>query len=51
MFCMCIDRDGIVTGESTLCSVCVLTEGALVQGRLSYVLYAYCHRVRWYRGE
>jgi len=34
MFCMCIDRGCIVTGESTLCSVCVLTEGALVQGRL-----------------
>ena len=33
MFCMCIDRGYVGTGESKLCSVCVLTEGALVQGR------------------
>jgi len=41
MFCMCIVRGCVVTGESKLCSVCVLTEGALVQGRVSCVLYAY----------
>jgi len=51
VFCMRIDRGCVGTGESKLCSVCVLTEGALVQGRLIYVLYAYCHRVRWHRGE
>jgi len=31
---MCIDRGCVVTGESKLCSECVLTEGALVQGRV-----------------
>ena len=41
MFCMCIDRECVVTGESKLCSVCVLTEEALVQVRVSYVLYVY----------
>ena len=35
---MCIDRWCIVTEEIKLCSVCVLKEGALVQGRLSFVL-------------
>jgi len=34
-----------------LCSVCVLTLGALVQGKVSYVLYVERQRVRWYRGE
>jgi len=41
MFCMCIDRRCVSTGESKLCSVCVLTEGAFEQGRISYVLYVY----------
>jgi len=41
MFCMCTDRGCVGTGESKVCSVCVLTEGALVQGRVSYVLYVY----------
>jgi len=31
---MCIDSGCVGTGESKLCSVCVLTEGALVQGRV-----------------
>ena len=39
MFCMYIDRGCVGTGESKLFYVCVLTEGALVQGRLSCVLY------------
>jgi len=41
MLCMCIDRGCVDTGESKLCCLCVLTEGALVQGRVSYVLYVY----------
>jgi len=41
MFCMCIDRGCVGTGESKLFSVSVLTEGTLVQGRVSYVLYVY----------
>jgi len=41
MFCMCIDRGCVGTGDSKLCSACVLTEGALVQGIVSYVLYVY----------
>jgi len=39
MFCMYIDRGCVGTGESKLSSVRVMTEGALVQGRESYVLY------------
>ena len=39
MFCRCIDRGCVDTGESKLCSECVLTVGALVQERVSYVLY------------
>jgi len=39
MFCMYIDRGCVGTGESKLNSVWVLTEGALVQGRVSCVLY------------
>jgi len=34
MFCMCIDRGCVGTGESKLCSVCVLTEGALLHGKI-----------------
>jgi len=41
MCCMCIDRGCVGTAESKLCSVCVLTECALVQGRTIYVLYGY----------
>jgi len=39
--CMCIDRVCVVTGESKLCFIYVLTEGALLQGRVSNVLYVY----------
>jgi len=35
MFSMCIDRVCFVTGESKLGSVCVLTEGAKIQRRVS----------------
>jgi len=31
---MCIDRGCVGTGEIKLCSVCVLTEGALVQEKV-----------------
>jgi len=41
MFCMRIDIGFVGTGESKLCSLCILTEGALVQGRVSCVLYVY----------
>ena len=41
MFCMCIDIGCVNTGESKLCSVCVVTLGALVQGRVIYVLYVH----------
>jgi len=41
MFIMCIDRGYVVTGERKLCSVCVLTEGVLVYGRVRYVLYVF----------
>jgi len=41
MFCKFIDRLCVVTGERNLCSVCVLTEGALLKGRVSYALYVY----------
>ena len=41
MFCTCIDIWCVGTGESKLCSLCVLTEGALVHWRVSYVLYVY----------
>jgi len=51
MFCMCIVNGCVVTGESKLFSLCVITEGALVQGRVSYVLYEIRQWVRWYRGE
>jgi len=51
MFCLCIDKGCVGTGESNLCSVYVLTEGALVQVRVSYVLYVYFQRVRCYMGE
>jgi len=32
MYFMYIDRGCVGTGESKLCSVCEITEGALVQG-------------------
>jgi len=35
VFCTYIDRGCVGTGESKLCSACILTEGALVQGRVS----------------
>jgi len=41
MFCMSIDRRCVGTGESKVSSVCVLTEGALELGRVSYVLDVY----------
>ena len=39
MFCIFLDRVCVVTEESMLCLICVFTEGALVQGRIIYVLY------------
>jgi len=39
MFFVCIDRGCVVTGEINLCSLCLLTEGALVQGRVNVLLY------------
>jgi len=48
---MCIDRGCVGTGESKLCSVRVLTEGELVQRRVSYFLYVYWERVCCYRGQ
>jgi len=36
VFCMCIDRGCVGTGESKLYSVCELKEGALRQGRVCY---------------
>jgi len=41
MFCMSIDSGCVATGKSKLCSICILTGGALVQWRVSYVLYVY----------
>jgi len=41
VFCMRIDRGCVGTGESKLYSLCDLTLGSLVQGRVSYVLYVY----------
>ena len=41
MFCMCIDRGCVGTGEIEFCSVCVLIDGALLKRKLSYVLYVY----------
>jgi len=41
MFCMRIVIGCVGTGESKLCTLCVLTLGSLVQGRGSYVLYVY----------
>jgi len=35
MLIMCIDRGCVVTGWNMLCSVCVLTEGALLHSRVS----------------
>jgi len=41
MFCMCIETGCVGTGESKLCSLCVLTKVAFVQERVSYVLYVF----------
>jgi len=41
VFCTCIDRGCVGTGESKLCYLFILTEGALVQGRVSCALYVY----------
>jgi len=41
MFCMCIDRECVCTDESKVGSVCLLSEGVLLHGRVSYVLYVY----------
>jgi len=35
---MVIDIVCVGTGESKLCSECLLNEGALVQGRVNYIL-------------
>ena len=40
MFCMCIERVCVGTGENKICCVCVLTEGALVQGKVG-LFYLY----------
>jgi len=41
MYSMCIDGGYVGTWESNFCSVCVLRERALVQGRESCVQYVY----------
>ena len=41
MFFMCIVIVCVDSLEDKLCSVCVLTEGALVHFRVGYVLYVY----------
>jgi len=41
MICMCIDRGYVDTVERKLCPAFQLIEGALLQGRVSYVLYVY----------
>jgi len=41
MFYISNDRGCVVTGESKLCSVCVLTECVLIQGIVNNVLYVY----------
>jgi len=41
MFCMCIDRGCVGTEKIEFCSVCVLIDGALLQRKVSYVLYLY----------
>jgi len=41
MLCMCIDRMCVGLGQNKLCSLCVLTEGALLYVRVCYVLYVY----------
>jgi len=41
MLCMCIYIGCVDTGESKLCYLCVLTEGAFVHGRVIYDLYVY----------
>jgi len=41
MLCMCIDSGCVGTGESKIYSVCVLKEGALIHGTVSYNLYVY----------
>jgi len=48
---MYIDRCSVVTWEIKLCSVCLLTECVLLQGRVSYVLYVYRQSLRFYMGE
>jgi len=35
MICTCNDSGCVGTGDSKLCSVCVLTEGVLLQGRVT----------------
>jgi len=41
MSCKCIDRGCDGTGKSMLCPLCDFTEGAVLQGRVNYVLYVY----------
>ena len=38
MLPMCIDIECVGTGESMFCSLFVLSDGALVHGRIIYVL-------------
>ena len=39
MFCISIDRGCVGTEEIVFCSECVLIDGALLQRKVSYVLY------------
>jgi len=41
MFCMCVDRGCVGTGEIEFCSEFVLIDVALLQRKVSYVLYVY----------
>jgi len=50
-FFMCIDRGCVGKGESKFCSLCVLTDGTLLQVRFRYVLYVYLQRVRCFMGK
>jgi len=47
---ICVDRWCVVRGESKLRSFCVLTDGALVQGRVIFFLYVYRQMVCFYMG-
>jgi len=50
MYSMCFDRGSVVSSESKLCSVCVLTEGASGQGKVRFLIYVYRQMVLCYWG-